>query len=259
MSKPALEVHEELPQASHHQNQPSIVGNPPEIEIQKVDDPPPEPAHHKIPYRPVHPLDFTLPDLSKLPSDSILTFIPYTFGYSMLVQTLELYAHAAWPNIIIVDNSWHRDAFNSEAEFKKKYGVLKVLLTPTHLQFSALMSMIDTLGAASGFGKYMWTHSDAAIISENARPFSMVKECIDRAWEKDETLGILFFAYDLLSMVKVEAGQQAPWDMTLPQYGADCVSSCDIYLFLFLSSQTVSLVGPLCSYPYGRLQNSRCT
>lgn len=193
---------------------------PPKAPIKEIL--PPRPI---APLRPVRPLDFTLPDLSPLPPNSIITYIPYTFSYPMLIQTLQMYRHAAWPNIVIIDNSWHREAFNEELELQSKYGILKVVLTTSHLQFAGMMAMIDTLAASSGHANYLWTHSDAAIISDDPEPYRLIRDCIDRASGRDPTLGVLFFAYDLLSMVRVGAGQSAPWDTTIPQYGADCVSS----------------------------------
>ncbi|KAH8829464.1 hypothetical protein DL96DRAFT_1598197 [Flagelloscypha sp. PMI_526] len=231
-------------------------GTPSQITVEEIPVHIPEqvePAHHLVPYRSVRPQDFTLPDLASLPSDAILTFIPYTFSYPMLVQTLELYHHVSWPNIVIVDNSWHRDAFNNEEELRNKFGILKVLLTTTHLQFSGLMATIDALAASSGHDKYLWTHSDAAIISEDPQPFKMVKECIEKAQRKEDRLGVLFFGYDLLSMVKIEAGQKAPWDTALPQYGADC----DRYARIRMAGYKTTDAPELCDLPSFKIFNMK--
>jgi len=80
------------------------------------------------------------------PTEGIVTFIPYTFGFSMLIQTLTMYGWNQWKHIIIVDNSPHKDCFHRSKIIHRLFPfVSKVVITPTRLRFAQLMDFIGKL------------------------------------------------------------------------------------------------------------------
>ncbi|KAH8806599.1 hypothetical protein DL96DRAFT_1686320 [Flagelloscypha sp. PMI_526] len=160
---------------------------------------------------------------SLVEKDIPITFIPYTFGFEMLVQTLQVYKRASWRNIVVLDNSWAKDAW-VERETLKELGVVKVVLTSTHLRFAQMMSTVDTLARTLGLEYYLWTHSDVFLISPSLEPspFEIVTTCVAAHISSIPKLGVLFFHYDWLSMVRVKAATAVPWDPSIMQYGSDC-------------------------------------
>jgi hypothetical protein len=80
-------------------------------------------APHVIP-----PNAYTLSNSLRTSPSSPITFIPYTFGYEMLLQTLRVYQRAGWRNIVVIDNSWKRDAWK-ERDRLASLGVSQVVLT----------------------------------------------------------------------------------------------------------------------------------
>jgi len=80
------------------------------------------------------------------PTEGIVTFIPYTFGFSMLIQTLTMYGWNQWKRIIIVDNSPHKDCFHRSKIIHQLFPfVSKIVITPTRLRFAQLMDFIGKL------------------------------------------------------------------------------------------------------------------
>ncbi|KAH8822424.1 hypothetical protein DL96DRAFT_1714741 [Flagelloscypha sp. PMI_526] len=155
--------------------------------------------------------------------DIPITFVPYTFGFEMLLQTLQVYKRASWRNIVVLDNSWKKDAW-VERDMLKTFGVIKVVLTTAHLRFSQMMSTLDTLAMSLDLDYYLWTHSDVFLISPSSdpTPFDIVRSCITSHLTSTPKLGVLFFYYDWLSMARVKAAAAVPWDPAVMQYGSDC-------------------------------------
>ncbi|ORY22834.1 hypothetical protein BCR39DRAFT_550741 [Naematelia encephala] len=155
------------------------------------------------------------------------TYLPYTFGYAALLQTLHAYEYVSWKNIVVVDNSWDHHAFAERdrllAEFKSLKGVIK---TPVHLRFSQLQGMIDGIARGQGEEVYLWGHTDVVVLRNGTAPYATMKKCLKFAQSLDPVFlapyGVMFFAYDLLSAVFTHASAAAPWDPAMPQYGSDC-------------------------------------
>ena len=199
------------------------------------------------------------------------TFLPYTFGYSMLLQTLEGYLQAGWKDVVIVDNrwashlrslssaqgglhfhspqlffysrsSWDHYAFASREHLKKRYSVRDVVPVPAHLRFSQLQAFMDHLAIEAGLLAYFWGHTDILLLRNGRNPYEAAVECLASA--KNDA-GVVFFDYDRLCGVFTRSAMAAPWDPFMPQYGADC----DRYRRLRLAGLTVED----CEYTIGAI------
>lgn len=151
-----------------------------------------------------------------------ITYIPYTFGWAMLLQTLRGYRNAGWKNIVVLDNSWDRKASVHCDLLTDELGVLDVLETPVRLRFAQLQAYMDWLARDAEAGYYFWSHTDVLLVpqpGESAYETAMASVQHSMA---EGNLGVLFFMYDIISAVTTTAGQLAPWDPSMPQYGADC-------------------------------------
>ncbi|WVF66158.1 hypothetical protein IAT40_000898 [Kwoniella sp. CBS 6097] len=160
---------------------------------------------------------------SSLAFDQPKTYLPYTFGYPSLLQTLHAYHQAGWKNIVVLDNSWDHHAYSDRNRLFSELDplVVDVIKTPVRLKFAQLQGFIDTLAREEGAEVYMWGHTDTILLGNDTRPYDMMEECLN--WAKREgDIGVLFTSYDLLSAVFVNASAKAPWDPGMPQYGADC-------------------------------------
>lgn len=154
-----------------------------------------------------------------------ITYIPFTFGWEMLLQTLRGYQKANWSNIVVVDNSWDGDAYSARELLEMEYGVNSVIPTPVRLRFAQLQGYLDKLGRASGAEFYFWSHTDVLIVPNNDTDrYTVHGDAMDQVRRADEdgTLGVLWFDYDRLSAVSFRAEMIAPWDPAMPQYGSDC-------------------------------------
>ncbi len=154
-----------------------------------------------------------------------ITYIPFTFGFSMLLQTLRGYHFAEWPNIVIVDNSWDGLVYLRKEWLRERYGVLDVITTPVHLRFSQLQGFLDKLARDAGESFYFWSHTDILLLADDHQAYQRANQCIESKQERSASpngLGVLFIDYDRLSAVSVTAGNAVPWDPATPQYGSDC-------------------------------------
>lgn len=200
----------------------------------------------------IHPSSSSSPSLdidtytSHKPSISKLTlhpktYLPYTFGYAALLQTLHAYDHAEFRDIVVVDNSWDYHAYSSRERLLEEFdSLVEVIKTPVHLRFSQLMGMIDNHARDRGEEVYLWGHTDVIVLKNETlgvSPYQAVRGCLDLARRvshgEDKHLieaatglkgpvGVMFFAYDLLSAVFTGPSASAPWDPAMPQYGSDC-------------------------------------
>lgn len=166
-------------------------------------------------------IQWSSPSTPTLTPHGPTTYIPFTFGWTMLLQTLRGYQKAEWPNIVVVDNSWNAYADGERELLRGEYGVVDVIPTPVHLRFTQLQAFLDHLARGSGEDVYFWSHTDVLFVPFHQDVFRQATECVYRANENG-TLGVMWFMYDLLSAVTVNAGRVAPWDPAMPQYGSDC-------------------------------------
>jgi hypothetical protein len=176
--------------------------------------------------------------------DDMVTYIPFTFGWTMLLQTLRGYRSSGWKNVVIVDNSWQGHAIKQKGHLREVYGILDVIQTPVRLRFPQLQAFLDHLARESHAKAYFWSHTDILLVPNITQshaldvqggPHRRATESVRRA-NQDGTLGVMFFSYDLLSAVTTNAGHVAPWDPSMPQYGSDC----DRYKRLRLSGLQVT-------------------
>jgi len=166
----------------------------------------------------------TLPPstVSTSPTEPI-TYIPYTFGHAMLMQTLCGYQNIGWRNIVIVDNSWKKGVFRDREALKATYGVREIIATPVHLRFAQIQGFIDNLARGNGEKTYFWSHTDVLLLSSHTDAYDRALRSVQVGYETDpSTYAITFFSYDWLSSVGVAGSGLAPWDPATPQYGADC-------------------------------------
>ena len=151
-----------------------------------------------------------------------ITYIPYTFGWPMLLQTLKGYQRAGWRDIVIVDNSWSGSAVKARNDLRAKYGVRDVIAPPVRLRFSQLQAFLDHLLRIDGGRYYFWSHTDVLLVPFSKEgTYELARQQVEAA-DAEGRLGVMFFNYDLLSAVTTSAGDAAPWDPAMPQYGADC-------------------------------------
>ena len=153
--------------------------------------------------------------------DGPITYIPFTFGWAMLLQTLRGYQISDWPNLVIVDNSWDGYAYEEKDMLRDVYGVVDVIPTPVRLRFSQIQAFMDKIATDSLAQVYFWSHTDILIVPNGSDTFGKAVDAVHR-WNVNGTLGVLHFAYDTLSAVTAQAGKLAPWDPAMPQYGSDC-------------------------------------
>jgi hypothetical protein len=154
-------------------------------------------------------------------SNPPITYIPFTFGWSMLLQTLKGYQLAGWSNIVIVDNTWDGYAVSQLEILQKEYGVMDVTPTPVHLRFSQLQAFLDHLARTANLPYYFWSHTDVILLPFTTTAYRQATQCVEKG-TRNGTLGVMYFEYDLLSAVTDIAGLVAPWDPAMPQYGSDC-------------------------------------
>jgi len=152
------------------------------------------------------------------------TYIPFTFGWTMLLQSLRGYQIADWPNIVIVDNSWNGYAYADREMLREIYGIVEVIPTPVHLRFAQIQGYMDNLARNRDIDQeaYFWAHTDVLLVPNPGEDvYTIATDCVRRE-NVNGTLGVLWFHYDRLSAVTIEAGKVAPWDVSMPQYGSDC-------------------------------------
>lgn len=169
------------------------------------------------------------------------TYIPYTFGYAALKQTLHGYDHVGWKDIVIVDNSWDGHAFEERLSLVSDFkSVIDVVRTPVHLRFSQLQGLIDHMARSEGAEAYTWSHTDMLLLAtEISGPHERMQDCI--AWARQEgrrgrSVAVMFLGlYDIVNVVFVGPSADAPWDPSMGQYGSDC----DRYVRLRLAGHQV--------------------
>ena len=165
----------------------------------------------------------TLPSVARF-RDGPITYIPFTFGWTMLLQALRGHQMADWPNIIVIDNSWKGVAYSQKTMLQETYGILDVIPTPVHLHFTQIQALMDKLAWDSGHEAYFWAHTDVLVVPNRTLGSDTYSLATDRIRQANinGTLGVLMFGYDWLSAVTTKAGRVAPWDPGMPQYGSDC-------------------------------------
>ncbi|GFZ44374.1 hypothetical protein JCM24511_02096 [Saitozyma sp. JCM 24511] len=125
----------------------------------------------------------------------VITYLPYTFGYASLLQTLHGYNRVDWRHIVIVDNSWDHHAHAQRARSQAKFPCVRdVITTPFHLRFAQLQGMIDTHARAQGAEVYLWGHNDVIVLQDCTSPYANMERCLDSA----RSVVVMFFAYDLV-------------------------------------------------------------
>lgn len=156
-----------------------------------------------------------------LPTSDIPLFIGFTYGYPMLLQTLQRYTELNWPNIVIIDNSDKKIAFRERDTLQTKYGA-KVIRTSAKLHFPQIQQTFQYYAHEFGVEWYFWTHSDAYPFPQD--PNTFYKQAFNLAVKSFETpsVAMVFYGYDFLSAVRLSAIDKIGWDVYVHQYGSDC-------------------------------------
>jgi hypothetical protein len=168
------------------------------------------------------------PDRSSVVDNTefIPTFIAFTYGRSMLEQTLRGYKQVEWEGIVIIDNSKFREAYRDREILKEKYGVRDVIETTSHLTFSQLQNTFNFYARKWDVPWYLWTHSDALLVPQyGISHYQEAIRCIYESSRNVPSTGFVFFGYDLLAAFQTEAFSRVPFDEGIIHYGSDC----DVY------------------------------
>ena len=160
------------------------------------------------------------------PSGAVPLFVPYTFGYSMLLQTLSQYAFVEWPHVVVIDNSRDHHVYQRARLLRERYNVAAVLPTTAPLHFSQLMHTLVYYARLWKAEWYYWTHSDAFLLPDAAPPArdaaGAAWRCVRDAARRNPNVSVVFFGYDHLSATRTAAAAAVPWDTALLHYLADC-------------------------------------
>lgn len=154
------------------------------------------------------------------------TFIAFTYGRSMLEQTLAGYKNVNWPGIVIVDNSRAREALRDCRSLQEKYGVYQVIETQTQLAFSQLQNTFNWYARKWNVSWYFWSHSDALLVPDpNISHYAEAMRCINGFAQSQPSFALAFFQYDYLAACQTKAFHEVPWDTGITHYFSDC----DVY------------------------------
>ncbi|KAF3903922.1 hypothetical protein ABW21_db0202842 [Orbilia brochopaga] len=179
-------------------------------------------------------------------------FIGFTRNWYLLEQAVVSYITAGWPasDIIVVDNTGVMDS-NLRGLLSPKnpwylnhtrldqLGV-SVKRTPTLLTFAQLQNFFINYAVEQNWDHFFWSHMDVAVLSkEYEQPYTSfyarVLDCLRQAKASKEKWALKFFAYDWLTLVRVEAMKDVGgWDTQIPFYMTDC----DMYERLFQRNYT---------------------
>lgn len=166
------------------------------------------------------------------------TFVPFTYGRSMLEVTLSSYKTVAWPGLVIIDNSRQREVFRDRAYFTEKYGVHTVIATTASLTFSQLQTTFTWYANQWNVDWYLWSHSDALLVPADAQLghdyYQQAIDCVTDQQSGQPLSSHVYFGYDLLAAFNTKAFTEVPWDQGIIHYNADC----DQYYRLKLANYT---------------------
>lgn len=125
------------------------------------------------------------------------------------------------PNMIIVDNSIEREAYNS-AELRAM--VHEVVVTPKALNFPQLHNFMATLALERRLEWYFWAHADNYVLPmEPGRDLGKdVIDCMRETVARFPKWGMVLCSYDHLAAYRTQALVQVPWDPHVFQYGSEC-------------------------------------
>lgn len=74
------------------------------------------------------------------------TYLPYTFGYASLLQTLQAYDHAGSQDIVVFDKSWDHYAYQSRNRLMSEFAsVSQAVRAPVRMSFSQIQGKIDNI------------------------------------------------------------------------------------------------------------------
>ena len=165
--------------------------------------------------------------------------IGFTQNNGLLIQAVLSYIAVGWPpeDIVLIDNSGTMDA-NSRGDLTTKnpfflnYPRLQdfdvsILQTPTLLTFAQLQNFYLRTAIAQDWSIFFWSHMDVVVLGdEHESPFKSfyrrVLDILDENRHRDDW-AVKFFAYDALTMVRVDAWRKiGQWDPFIPYYHADC-------------------------------------
>ena len=222
---------------------PPVVDNfPRALAAQSAADLPPIPSWNK-------PINRPGPEHTPL-------FISFTRNWRLLQQCIVSYIAAGWPpsQIYVVENTGTMFSNrNGELSMQNPFffnhtrlemlGV-NVVIAPTLLNFAQLQNFFLWAALSRNLTNYFWAHMDTVVLSlENDYPgssphptndefHSLYDNAIDALMEitlpdpvtgKVKPWGLVFFAYDALTLVNAEAyAAVGGWDTHIPFYTTDC-------------------------------------
>ncbi|KAK2744307.1 hypothetical protein FQN55_006821 [Onygenales sp. PD_40] len=209
-----------------------------------------EPEHGNVHHDPVPPSSLTPSSLTHMP-----LFIGFSHNWDLLRQAALSYIAAGWKSseIYIVDNTGTMDSNELgllsrsnpaylDYKFLRSIGV-NILITPTLLTFAQLQNYYLSEAISRSWPHYFWSHQDVAVLpdipdeSKNRTFIERIKEC----HEQDPTTEVIWFAYDWLTYMNVEAMKRAGgWDVSIPFYKTDC----DMYSRLLLHKGNIRSCPP---------------
>eukprot|EP00039_Didymoeca_costata_P004180 m.71854 g.71854 ORF g.71854 m.71854 type:complete len:423 (-) comp12281_c0_seq2:1806-3074(-) len=124
-------------------------------------------------------------------------------------------------NLIVVDNSLNKEAFNND---KLRKSVAEVVRTPRLLNFPELHNYMAELALKKNLEFYFWAHADNYVLPSSAER-DLAKDIIDCMRIQIQNYpnwGMMLFAYDHLAAYRTQTIIQVPWDPFVFQYGSEC-------------------------------------
>ncbi|KAK6534414.1 hypothetical protein TWF281_005739 [Arthrobotrys megalospora] len=183
--------------------------------------------------------------------------IGFTRNWYLLEQAVVSYLTAGWPasQITVIDNSGVMDSNLRGLLTAKNPWYLNhtrltqlgvsVKRTPTLLSFAQLQNFYINHAIEQDWEYYFWSHMDVVVISkeyqvENYKGlYEGAVDILRTALDERRHWALKFFAYDYLTLVKVEAMKDVgAWDTQIPFYMTDC----DMYARLSMKNWTMDPV-----------------
>ncbi|KAK6340944.1 hypothetical protein TWF696_009257 [Orbilia brochopaga] len=179
-------------------------------------------------------------------------FIGFTRNWYLLEQAVVSYITAGWPasEIIVIDNTGVMDSNLRGLLSPKNPWYLNhtrleqlgvgVKRTPTLLTFAQLQNFFINYAVEQNWDYFFWSHMDVVVLSkEYEQPYTSfyarVLDCLRQTLASKDKWALKFFAYDWLTLVRVEAMKDVGgWDTQIPFYMTDC----DMYERLFQRNYT---------------------
>ena len=207
--------------------------------------------HAPQPSIPVHSAYASIPSLPNVYIDQRVGFVPhfiaFTYNWDSLNQCLRSLheSNVAWRNVIIVDNSAGQLVVKKRYWLVNEYGTMIVTILPifSFLSFSHLQNLFLSIAQQSKCYAYSWSHMDIVLLpfEEDWRIFKNNRSTYNDSASLSQTIyhkflgsihhtnhtknqwGLIFYAYDLLAAVRTSAyTTTGPFDISIPQYKADC-------------------------------------